>query len=505
MVKIPKQRYVLTLKLETEQYQEDILSKRFEIGRQLYNAVLNVSLKRYKEMVKTKRWRENQVNISNVYKTEKDKDKAKKLAKIYFEVKKEMLKEFNITEYSLHNDVKNMQKHFKYNIDSFTSQKISSNIWKSYDKLVYGNGEMVHFKSYNDGINSLEGKSNSTGIRYKLDLNSLEWNGLKIPCQSNLNEYEETALGDKICYCRIVRKFIRGDYKYSLQLILDGIPPIKVNKETGEIKIDIGLGDVGIDIGTQTVAYISDYDCKLYELAPRVQNIENEKGKIQRYMDRSKRATNSDNFNSDGTIKRGVKLEWNYSNGYAKARNILKDLYRKQSDIRKQDHNIMANEIIVQGDKVLVETMNFKGLQARAKNTTKNEKTGKFNKKKRFGKSLGNKAPSMFLTILKNKIESKGGLYIEVNTYKIKASQYNHLNEEYNKKKLNQRWNYFNYNNEDIKVQRDIYSAYLIKNVDGLEIINNDRCIKDFEQFLVYHNTEVIRLRGLNNLSSIGI
>ena len=47
-----KIRFVLNLKVSTEKWQEDILETRFEIARQIYNAVLNVSLKRYKEMVK---------------------------------------------------------------------------------------------------------------------------------------------------------------------------------------------------------------------------------------------------------------------------------------------------------------------------------------------------------------------------------------------------------------------------------------------------------------------
>lgn len=499
-MKESKQRYILTLKLETEIFQDDILTKRFEIGRQIYNSVLGKSLKRYKEMIKTKRWRENQNNISEVYKNEKNKNKAKKLSKQYFDIKKNMLKEFDISEYSLHADVKNMQKHFKDNIDSFTAQKIASNVWKAYDKLLYGNGEMIHFKKYSDGINSLEGKSNKTGIRYILSDNVLMWNGLTIKCQFKLNEYEQTALRDEIKYCRIVRKFIRGKYKYSLQLILEGTPPIKYNKETGEIKNDIGYGEVGIDIGTQTIAYVSNYDCKLYELAPDVQNIKNEKRKLLRFMDRSKRATNKDNFNSDGTIKRGIKLEWNYSNKYIKAKNKLKDLYRKQADIRKQDHNIMANELLRQGDTFKVETMNFKGLQARAKNTTVN-KNGKFNKKKRFGKSLANKAPSMFLTILENKIKIKGGLFIKINTYKVKASQYNHFNEECNKKKLSQRWNYF----DNIKVQRDLYSAFIIKNVEKLENINNEKCKEQFDDFLINHNREIKRLKQFKNLTSIGV
>ena len=116
MAKEPKQRYVLNLKLNTELFQEDILDKRFEVGRQLYNAVLNISLKRYNEMVKTKRWRNNQIQIANVYKIEKDEKKRRKLCKEYFNIKNEMLSEFRLNEYSFHDDVKNMQKHFKENI-----------------------------------------------------------------------------------------------------------------------------------------------------------------------------------------------------------------------------------------------------------------------------------------------------------------------------------------------------------------------------------------------------
>ncbi len=506
MAKEPKQRYVLNLKLHTESFQEDILEKRFEIGRHLYNSILNVSLKRYNEMIKTKRWRENQVQIANIYKLEKDEKKRKKIGKEYFDIRNEMLKEFRINEYSFHDDISNMQHHFKKNMDSLTAQKIASQVWKAYDKLLYGNGEQLHFKSYNDGLNSLEGKWNKSGIVYKIESNTLEWNKLKINVQSNFNDYEISALRDKICFCRIVRKFVRGKYKYTLQLVLNGIPPIKINKNTGEIKNDIGIGSIGIDIGTQTIAYSSDHNCKLYELAPRVQNIENKKRRLLRYMDRSKHIMNPNNFNKNGTIKRSIKLEWSYSNKYIKAKNMLKELYRKQADIRKQDHNIMANEIIGQTDMVLIEKMNFKGLQKRAKNTTTNEKTGKFNKKKRFGKSLANKAPAMLMTIIKNKLKAKGGIFLEVNTFKVKASQYNHLNGEYNKKKLSQRWNYFNYNNEDIKIQRDLYSSYLIKNVNSdLETINNDKCIEGFEKFLEFHNIEIDRLQRLNNLSSMGI
>ena len=260
---------------------------------------------------------------------------------------------------------------------------------------------------------------------------------------------------DKGCFCRIKRKFIRGRYKYYLQLVLKGIPPLKTNKD-GEIKRNIGSGTVGIDIGTQSIAISSNTDVKLLELADRVQNIENQKRILLRYMDRSKRANKPDNYKTDGTIKKG-RLVWTHSNNYRKAQIQLKELYRKQADIREYQHQIMSNYIISLGDKIYVEDMNFKGLQRRTKKTEKRE-NGKFKRKKRYGKSLGNKAPSKLLIMIDNKLKYFGKELIKVNTREVKASQYNHLNGQYKKKKLSQRWNDL----DGHKIQRDLYSAYLI-------------------------------------------
>src|SRR5699024_10143540 len=143
-------------------------------------------------------------------------------------------KQYGMSEYSFHEDVKKLQKHFKDNIDAFTAQKIATELWKSYDKLFYGNGKKVYYKKY-DSFHTLERKSNKTGIRFKDDM--LIWNGLKIPVVIDYdNDYEYEALQCDICYCRIVRKYIRNKYKYYVQIVFKGNPPIKVDMETGKIK-----------------------------------------------------------------------------------------------------------------------------------------------------------------------------------------------------------------------------------------------------------------------------
>lgn len=88
--------FVVQFPLKTEKYQEDMLDKRFEIGRKIYNSLVNVTQKRYKEMTKTKKYRAILSSLSN----DRKKDKP-----IWKEIDL-MRKEYNLNEYSFHNDVK---------------------------------------------------------------------------------------------------------------------------------------------------------------------------------------------------------------------------------------------------------------------------------------------------------------------------------------------------------------------------------------------------------------
>lgn len=483
--------FIVEFPLKTEKYQEDVLNKRFKVGRYIYNSLVNVTQKRYKEMIKTKKYR----NLISVLTENKKSNKE-----IWKQIN-DIRKQYGMSEYSFHEDVKQMQNHFKDNIDSFTAQKIATQLWKSYDKLFYGNGNKIYYKRHGE-LNALEGKSNRTGIRFKD--NTILWNGLKIPVVIDYdNDYEYQAMQSKICYNRIIRKYIRNKYKYYVQIVFKGNPPIKLIAETGEIKHYMGTGDVGLDIGTRTIAISSQSDVKILELADRIQNIEDQKKKLLRKIDRSRRATNPENYNEDGTIKKhgNKKVLWNQSNHCIKYQNELKELYRKQADIRKYQHECLANYIISLGNKVYVEKMNFAGLQKRAKKTEKNDK-GRFKRKKRFGKSLANKAPSMLLTIIDRKLRYYGKKLIEINTSEARASQFNHFDGTYKKKSLSQRWNDF----DGLKIQRDMYSAFLIMNInDNLKSFNIDKCNERFENFYRLHNLEVERLKGKKNLSSIAI
>jgi len=127
------------------------------------------------------------------------------------------------------------------------------------------------------------------------------------------------------------------------------------------------------------------------------------------------------------------------------------------------------------------------------------------NRKKRFGKSLANKAPALFLTILANKLKHQGAELHRIKTVEVKASQYNHVDDTYVKKELSER---FAIIDRDIIIQRDLYSSFLIMNVNpDLSSINRIQCLETFEKFKAFHDIEIERLRTTTShkIASMGI
>ncbi|AKO92014.1 transposase [Priestia filamentosa] len=486
MGEVKKSTFILQLPLHTTNSDVAALNKYFELSRKLYNVLLNESLKRL-----------NLMRQSKQYQLIKKLDK-KEQTKAYRKARED----FRFTKYDLIKFSTPLRINEFKQVDSSTVQKLAQRAFLSVERMFYGKAKRVNFKCKGE-MDSVEGSSNRQGIKYRDGY--LQWNKLNIKVKiKECDYYAHEALTNKIKYCRIVRKLIRGKIRFFIHLVLEGIPPRKIDNKTGMFKGRHGEGKVGIDIGTQTIAIVSKNETKLLELAPEVNSIHKQMRVIQRKMNRSKCMMNPHKFNEDGTIKRRNGEKWIWSKNYLKLRYQLAELQRKQADIRKQSHYRLANWIISLGDRFYVEQMNYKGLQKRTKETIINEKTGRYNKKKRFGKSLANKAPAMILTLLKQKL---GYWELELNkidTFNFKASQYNHFTDDYTKKSLSARWNEF----ECGKIQRDLYSAYLIMNSrDDLKNTDRALCISSWNNFKQLHDIEVERLKNCGNklIGSMGL
>ena len=112
------------------------------------------------------------------------------------------------------------------------------------------------------------------------------------------------------CYATLVPRLIRGKYRVYLHLTIEGKAKPKYDR-SGNPRHKYGKGMIGADIGTQTVAYTSDTEVGLKNLSERGNSIQTSERKERLYyraMDRSRRATNPQNYNPDGTIKKGKRL-----------------------------------------------------------------------------------------------------------------------------------------------------------------------------------------------------
>lgn len=535
-----KQYFIVTIGLGCTNLDIKILNKRFEIARHMYNKTLAHAVKRLSLLKQDKRYKEllkMHWNLKSKASLTSEEDKE------FSSIKKELAdlqKNYGLSEYQLHDFIKVSKRNFERNIDINTAQTIATTVWKSISSNLFRDGKKCHFKKYGT-LTSIEGKSNKSGILLRkkkitktrlskkdkqnpkkkqkliketIEKDCLVWNGLQIPLK-----YRKDDLFIQEClemyspqYCRIVKKTVKGKDKFYIQLIIEGVAPPK-RKKDGSFRNSINTkkteSRVGIDIGTQTIATVSKGKCRLMELAPKSNQFDREIFLAQRALDRSRRATNPNNYNKNGTIKRGIKLNWIRSKGYMKTLYKLKELHRLKSTYVNYSHNILANSLLTEGSDVFVENMSYKALQKKAKfkeGEDKNKK-GKNKRKKRFGKSIGNKSPGKFLTILNTKLQYQGKSLNKINNYTFKASQYNHLKDEYVKNSLNTR----NKMIGEYKVQRDLYSAFLIYcSNDDLQTTNQEMCIKEFDNFIKNHNLEIDRLTqlkkdGIKLPSSMGI
>lgn len=459
------QTYTYTLKLKTNNKMKRELNKRLQKGAVVYSETL-------KELLSRERKLKRDPLYKKAYKLEKGKERNAIL--------NELDKKYNLSQFGAVAIANKKRKDLC--LDAYIPNKVGQCLgdraylaFKKKHFVVNNTSKVIRPKM----IDSLVSPAN-TGIRIK---NGKVYYGvtgkwkthlLEIPVVYKNDEYEQEILRGKIVQNRILKKIQNGKEHFYLQMILKAeVAPRKY--DTSDM-----FGNVGIDIGTSTVAISSYYETKLEELAPGIGRQEKEIARLQRKLDRQRRANNPQNYNEDGTIVRGKKT-WTYSKKYYQTKNKLRKIKTKQAERRTLAHKTLANEIVGLGDRFVVEQMSFAGLQKRAKETKVNEKTNKIQSKKRFGATIGHRAPATLISLIEQKCKSQGKTFIKADTKSVKASQFDHLTEEYTKHSLSTRVKFVG----DDKVQRDLYSAFLLAHVeDDKKTVNVNACKSNFNTFL---------------------
>ena len=353
MAKSNTSSYVVTYELAFDNDNpSSVLDKLEKIAKAIYNDCLNECLKRYHKLIHDKKYQE----LLKEYKTSNNKNELNKQLN-------DIALSYGYSEYDMHKYVKKPYEYFNKKLGSQECQKIATRAFKAIEKLRYHQADKVAFKNKYDSF-TIEGKSSTSKLHYCDDVLAISYGNYKFKLKIKRNDiYAQTALLDEVKYVRIYPQHIRNKKRWFVQLIFKGTPPSKNRQYGDNFKVQ------GIDIGTSTIAIVSNEKANLKELAPNCKENENKIKVYQRKLDRSRKATNPNNYNEDGTITKG-RHNWYKSKSYLNTQSKLKDEYRKLSVKRKQAHEILANQIIAESLDIRVEEMNFKGLQKRSKKTT---------------------------------------------------------------------------------------------------------------------------------------
>jgi hypothetical protein len=200
--------------------------------------------------------------------------------------------------------------------------------------------------------------------------------------------------------------------RYFVQVIVEGVPYQKPKNQPGS-------DTPGLDIGPSTLAVVPrEGEAQLVEFCEELRPDNGKKRRLQRKMQRQRRANNPHNYDERGRVKR---------------------------------HGKLVNDLLRMGHHMRIEKTCFKGWQ------------------KRYGKSIALRAPGLFVVHLTRAVAKTGGSLTEVPTSQTKLSQYCHNCKRYVKKPLSQRWHTCSCGLGP--VQRDLYSACLLAYLDPPETV----------------------------------
>ncbi|QKE38130.1 transposase [Ferrovum myxofaciens] len=415
--------FVLSIPLVVKPGEDRILIGRMEAGRRLYNATLGEALRRHGLLKQSKDWQHTRTIAD------------KKLRSDEF---KRLSKEAGFTPAAIITFARTCKNEagWKDRLGSNVTQRIAEQVFAAMQQYAFGKRGRPRFKGASRPLHSLEATTNAANIIWKPETGCIEFGDLTLPAllpSKTQDPYLHQALTNKTKYCRVLWRVVSGSRRWFVQLMQEGIAPAKHEQACGEI--------VGLDIGPSTVAVVGDNSASLVKFCDTVVQPWKETRRLQRAMDRSKRATNPHCFNANGTWKKGQKFA--PSKHYTAIRTEYAEVERKLAAERKRAHGELANQILGLGNVIQSETLSYIAFQ------------------KNYGKSVKVRAPGMFVEQLRRKAESAGGKLIDLHTWSLKMSQYDHTTEVFTKKPLSQRWHVLG--DGSGVVQRDVYSAFLAR------------------------------------------
>ncbi|MFL5589930.1 MAG: AAA family ATPase [Ktedonobacteraceae bacterium] len=443
--------FLLELPLRVEVDQAKRLRAHLEAGRQFYNAVLSEGHRRLRQMRADPRWQAARA----IPRSRKQKRHTAFLR---------LREQYGFSEAALHKVAKRLRTTWiSEHIDAVLAQTLATRAYRALNRVCVGQAKRVRFKSRGRGLHSIENKRNDTGLRFVLQKPEeghqgyLIWQEDTLPAFIAWNDpVVKHGLDHPIKYARLMRRpassvrahgaDCQGD-RYYVQLVLAGVPYHKP-------KHSVGTDTIGLDLGPSTIASVPrEGEARLEQFCEELVLDEQAIRRLQRQMDRQRRAANPDNYDEKRRIKKGGKhkLVWKTSKSYQATRRRKASAERKLAAHRRSLHGRKVHELVAVGNTVVTEKISYKSWQ------------------KQYGRSVGLRAPGMFIELLRRTVASTGGTLHEIPTRSSKLSQYCHGCGQWSKKPLSQRLHQCACGIGP--VQRDLYAAFLAAHLDPAEPI----------------------------------
>jgi hypothetical protein len=158
--------------------------------------------------------------------------------------------------------------------------------------------------------------------------------------------------------------------------------------------------------------------------------------RLDRQLDRQRRANNPANYDERGRVKRGPK-RWKVSKRQRRVQARRRELYRKLAATRKRSHGQLAHRVLALGSRFQLEQLSY-----RARPQT-------------YGKSVQPCAPGMNVLRLSRLAVRAGGTIVLINAWRARLSQTCHCG-RVKKKTRSERWHVCPCG---ASTQRDLFSA----------------------------------------------
>ncbi len=413
--------FVCEVALRVSHAQERTLLARLEAARQVYNACLGEARKRGCLVRESKAFQRARILPRD--------DPQRKV--LFAQARAQHF----YSAYALHAYAKQFGTSWLgRHLDSLTIQKLASRAYSAANGLLLGRAKRVRFKGKQQ-MDTVEGKTNTSGIRWCGD--RVEWTGLVLPAQLDVRDPVQVhGLACPVKYVRLVRRKLGERHCFYAQMICTGQPHQKPQHRLGQ-------GSVGLDLGPSTIAVVAETEAVLQPFCPEVAPDAKALRRLERHLDRQRRANNPANYDERGQVRKGKK-RWKVSMRQCKVQAQRRDLHRKLAATRKRSHGQLAHRVLALGDTFQLEKLSYRAWQIM------------------YGRSVNRSAPGAFVSLLSRLAASAGGQVCELNTQRAKLSQRCHCGVVV-KKPLHQRWHVCACG---VSAQRDLYSAHLARFVN---------------------------------------